>query len=108
MITTVEDHYLEIAEEAIIPKAHQASYLKRLKSRIASIPADETGVPLSEDSEGEGGDDTSTLFVVHFSLHIARVQSNSSASQLSSQRDHEDRILRLQLEWLRLSRLVIW
>jgi hypothetical protein len=65
LITTVEDHYLEIAEEAIIPKAHQASYLKRLKSRIASIPADETGVPLSEDSEGEGGDDTSTLFVVH-------------------------------------------
>jgi acetoin utilization deacetylase AcuC-like enzyme len=58
LVNTIEDSYLEIAEEKVIPKAHQRSYVKRLKTKIAAIPANETGVSLTDDSEGEGGDDT--------------------------------------------------
>lgn len=56
LLTEVEDQYLEVAEHAI-SKAHKESYIKRLKSRVASIPPGEI-VPLTEDSEGEGGEDT--------------------------------------------------
>ena len=58
LITQIEDKYLSMAENDIITKAHTNTYIKRLKARVASIPLDETGVPLTEDSEGEGGEDT--------------------------------------------------
>jgi len=58
LVTQVENPYLEIAENVVIPKAHKRSYIKRLKTKIASIQPNETGVPLTDDSEGEGGEDT--------------------------------------------------
>jgi len=58
LITKVEDSYMSLAEDDIIPKAHKVSYIKRLKSKIAALPVDAKGVPLTDDSEGEGGDDT--------------------------------------------------
>ena len=58
LITSVEDSYLDIAEKSVIPKAHKMSYIKRLKAKCASISNDEFGVALTDDSDGEGGEDT--------------------------------------------------
>jgi acetoin utilization deacetylase AcuC-like enzyme len=58
LLTEVEDSYYNMAEKVVIPKAHKKSYIKRLKTKIQSIPPDQKGVPLTEDSDGEGGDDT--------------------------------------------------
>jgi len=58
LITKVEDHYVELAERKILPKAHKASYLKRLREKILALPADAKGAPLTDDSDGEGGEDT--------------------------------------------------
>ena len=58
LLTEVEDNYYNLAENVVIPKAHKKSYVKRLKTKIQSIPPDQKGVPLTDDSDGEGGDDT--------------------------------------------------
>lgn len=58
LLTQVEDSFLVVAEDVVIPKAHKLTYIKRLKTKIASIGQNETGVPLTEDSDGDGGDDT--------------------------------------------------
>ena len=58
LVTQVEDSYLTIAENKIIPQAHKIPYIRRLKNKISSIPPDKIGVPLTDDSDGEGGEDT--------------------------------------------------
>jgi len=58
LITKVDDIYLKLAEEKILPMAHKASYLKRIKSKILSIAPGAIGAPLTDDSDGEGGEDT--------------------------------------------------
>lgn len=58
LIYYVNESYLNVAEKNILPRVHKESYLKRLKSRISSISPDARGVPLTDDSEGEGGSDT--------------------------------------------------
>ena len=58
LIYTVEDRYVDCAEKKILPKAHKRSYLQRLKNKISALPADAKGVPLTDDSDGEGGEDT--------------------------------------------------
>lgn len=91
LINTVEDIYLEVAEDNVIPRAHQRSYIKRLKSKITSISPEDTGVPLTDDSEGEGGDDTSE-FILN-SLEVLPKFSSCSDFYLPSQRDHVVHIL---------------
>jgi hypothetical protein len=61
LITKVEDEYLDLAEKKIIPMAHKSTYIKRLKTKICSLTNDAKGVPLTEDSDGEGGEDTGTF-----------------------------------------------
>ena len=56
LITEVEESYLALAE-CTISKVHKDSYIKRLAARVASIAPNVTE-PLTEDSEGEGGEDT--------------------------------------------------
>jgi len=58
LVTQVDEKYMELAEKKILPKAHKASYLKRIKAKIAALPPDAKGAPLTDDSEGEGGEDT--------------------------------------------------
>jgi len=58
LITTVNESYMDLAEKTVIPKAHHSSYLKRMKAKIAALPPDARGVPLTDDSDGEGGEDT--------------------------------------------------
>jgi hypothetical protein len=40
-------------------KAHASSYLKRMKIRCAAANTIDEGVVLTDDSDGNGGDDTS-------------------------------------------------
>lgn len=58
LILKVEDTYVNIAEKDVLPRAHKASYLRRMKTKINSLPHDAKGVPLTDDSDGEGGEDT--------------------------------------------------
>lgn len=58
LITKIEDEYLSLAEEKILPMAHKTSYLKRIKTKVSNLPQDAKGVPLTDDSDGEGGEDT--------------------------------------------------
>ncbi len=62
LITKVEDSYLSTVEERILPMAHKSSYLKRIKTKVSNIAQDAKGVPLTDDSDGEGGEDTSKYF----------------------------------------------
>lgn len=55
----VKDKYLNLAENVVLSKAHKLSYLKRIKSKVAALPIDARGAPLTDDSDGEGGEDTS-------------------------------------------------
>ena len=59
LVTMIDESYIELAEEKIIPMAHKASYLNRLRDKIAALPLDAKGAPLTDDSDGEGGEDTS-------------------------------------------------
>lgn len=61
LITKIEDSYLTLAEEIILPMAHKTSYLKRMKTKITNLAQDAKGVPLTDGSDGEGGEDTSKL-----------------------------------------------
>ena len=63
IITRIDESYMKIAEQNVIPMAHKASYLRRLKNKIASLPQDAKGVPLTDDSDGEGGEDTSKFYI---------------------------------------------
>lgn len=56
---SVEDRYIDIAEKKVLPKAHKLSYLKRMKTRCVGLAPDAKGVPLTDDSDGQGGEDTS-------------------------------------------------
>lgn len=59
LITSIPDHYLGLVEEKIIGMAHSADYLKRMKSRCTVAQTDDAVLILTDDSEGEGGEDTS-------------------------------------------------
>eukprot|EP00814_Leptocylindrus_danicus_P021872 CAMPEP_0116032126 /NCGR_PEP_ID=MMETSP0321-20121206/17979_1 /TAXON_ID=163516 /ORGANISM="Leptocylindrus danicus var. danicus, Strain B650" /LENGTH=1226 /DNA_ID=CAMNT_0003507493 /DNA_START=238 /DNA_END=3918 /DNA_ORIENTATION=+ len=59
LVCKVKESYIELVEKSILSKAHNASYLRKMKSKIAAIPADVTGFPLTDDSdEDTGGEDT--------------------------------------------------
>jgi len=60
-LLSVGDDYMTQAELKVIGMAHSNSYLKRMKARCAAIEPDASGAPLTEDSNYEGGADTSTL-----------------------------------------------
>lgn len=56
---SIEDHYIDLAENHVINKAHCTAYLKRMKSRCLALAPDSTGEALTADSDGNGGGDTS-------------------------------------------------
>ena len=58
---TVNEKYLELAEKKVIRMAHSKTYLRRIKKRCLAVPSTTEVVPLTEDSEGNGGEDTSML-----------------------------------------------
>jgi hypothetical protein len=59
LVTDIPAHYYDFVEEKLLIKAHSASYLKRMKSRCAAARTDTEGIVLTDDSSGNGGEDTS-------------------------------------------------
>jgi hypothetical protein len=52
ILNRVKDSYMEAAKR-IIPKAHSTPYIERMKLKCASLPEDASGVPLTDNSEGD-------------------------------------------------------
>lgn len=61
LMTSVKPSYMEMAEAKVIRRAHTKSYLQRIKKRCMAIADDATIASLTEDSEGNGGEDTSKI-----------------------------------------------
>ncbi|CAB9516784.1 Type-2 histone deacetylase 2 [Seminavis robusta] len=57
LVTSVEKSFLDTVENKVLMMAHSASYLRRMKSRCSQIRGDDA-VYLTEDSDGNGGEDT--------------------------------------------------
>ena len=51
--------YLQMAEKEVIRRAHSKTYIQRMKKRCLSVSQEKEVVALTEDSEGNGGEDTS-------------------------------------------------
>ncbi|GMH96980.1 hypothetical protein TrVE_jg4547 [Triparma verrucosa] len=56
--TSVEREFTKLATETVLPMVHEKKYLSRLRKRVEAISGFERGVPLTDDSDGKGGDDT--------------------------------------------------
>ena len=61
IINTVGDKYLDVAENDVIARAHKMSYIQRIKKRCMAATGDNV-VALTDDSDGNGGEDTSKLY----------------------------------------------
>jgi hypothetical protein len=59
LITSVPVQYLDYVEKKLLAKAHDMSYLKRMKSKCAAARTDDEVLVLTDNSDGEGGEDTS-------------------------------------------------
>ena len=59
---SVEKSYVETAENKVLMKAHSTAYLRRMKARCSQIQGDNIEF-LTEDSEGNGGEDTSKILL---------------------------------------------
>lgn len=58
-LLSVGDEYMTLAEQKVIGQAHSSAYLKRMRLKCAAIAPGISGAPLTDDSNGEGGEDTS-------------------------------------------------
>ena len=58
ILTEAGPAFTKLATDTVLPMIHEKRYLKRLKSRVAAIQGNDRGVPLTDDSDGKGGDDT--------------------------------------------------
>ena len=59
LITAVPDQYVDLVEQKLLQKTHDAKYLKRMKSKCAAAKSDDEVLVLTDGSDGEGGEDTS-------------------------------------------------
>lgn len=59
LISSVSDFYVDLVESKLLKKTHCSSYLKRMKSRCAAARTADEVVVLTDNSDGEGGEDTS-------------------------------------------------
>ena len=59
LVPTVCENYITYVEQKLLGKAHTSSYLKRMKSRCAVATNKDDILILTDDSDGNGGDDTS-------------------------------------------------
>jgi len=58
--TEVHARYVDMAERLILPMVHTRKYLDRMKSRCALAKSEDESLVLTDDSKGNGGEDTST------------------------------------------------
>jgi len=57
LINSIEDYYMNLAENDVITRAHKMAYIQRIKKRCMAAPEDSV-VALTDDSDGNGGEDT--------------------------------------------------
>ena len=62
IMTKTKEKYLRIAEDEVIRRAHTKAYLHRIKKKCLSVAQGQVAA-LTEDSDGNGGEDTSTYFM---------------------------------------------
>ena len=56
---TAEENWVDLAINKVLPMVHEKRYISRLAEKVKNIKDDnERGVPLTDDSDGKGGDDT--------------------------------------------------
>lgn len=58
LISYVPDRYVDLVEEKLLSKTHDAKYLKRMQSRCEGAQRDDEVLVLTDASDGEGGEDT--------------------------------------------------
>ena len=58
LICSVPEHYVDLVEQKLLAKTHDATYLKRMKSRCENAKREDDVLVLTDDSDGEGGEDT--------------------------------------------------
>ena len=59
ILSAVEDAWVDLALQKILPMCHEKRYIQRLVQKIKDIgDGNERGVPLTDDSDGKGGEDT--------------------------------------------------
>ena len=66
---------MNLAENDVITRAHKMAYIQRIKKRCMAAPEDSV-VALTDDSDGNGGEDTSKLLLLSI-LHFSRTSLNS-------------------------------
>ena len=72
-LLSVGDDYMTQAEMKVIGMAHCSSYLKRMRNKCLAIEPGVTGAALTENSDFEGGEDTSTLLrLFHYFSTLVR------------------------------------
>jgi hypothetical protein len=59
LVTEIQKKYLDLVENHLLPRVHSAPYMKRMKSRCAATRSATEVVMLTDDSDGDGGEDTS-------------------------------------------------
>eukprot|EP00536_Pseudo-nitzschia_multiseries_P010954 jgi/Psemu1/243388/estExt_Genewise1.C_3530029 len=57
IVNSIEDVYLNLAENVAIGRAHKMPYIQKIKKKCMAAPIDDV-VALTEDSDGDGGEDT--------------------------------------------------
>lgn len=75
LMTAVAEKYLEMADKEVIKRAHSKTYIQRIKKRCKSVTQEREVVSLTEDSDGNGGHDTSTYLFMVYLLNMNRIHS---------------------------------
>jgi hypothetical protein len=63
LVHTIDDSYIKYVEKRLLPIAHSNAYVKRMKGRCSTAKTSNEILIFTEDSDGNGGDDTSKLFL---------------------------------------------
>uniref|UniRef100_A0A7S3LBJ3 histone deacetylase n=2 Tax=Amphora coffeiformis TaxID=265554 RepID=A0A7S3LBJ3_9STRA len=58
LLKGVTDECLEYVESSLLSRAHGTNYLEKIKSRCSATQSNEEVIMLTEDSDGNGGEDT--------------------------------------------------
>ena len=85
LVSGVSQHFIDFVENEILRRAHGSAYVKRMKGRCGAAANDEDVVKLTDDSDGNGGEDTSTLVGSNACLeYVTCFVLNSHASSVGS------------------------
>ena len=73
LVTEIDPDYMERVERTVLPMAHSQAYLERMKSRCAAAKSETDVLILTDDSSGNGGEDTSKWMQLEWLLGLIDV-----------------------------------